>query len=260
MPLSSFLYTDDVDDVMAAHVNRLTPSVLRGELGEAISITSQLALTDGDFPYLKLTPNAALDVLLPPEAATNHVHVIENGSGTHALTIKDDSDTTTFATIGADQWAMFIPALGATWKVIYGKEAEAANAASYVLYASSSSLTSPADATTYYFGNQFSNTPSGTALRRKVVIPRAGTIKRADIIMIGTVGSAEPSTMSLRLNNTTDTTLSSAIDLSVNPLEVLGVALNIPVVAGDFFEIKWVTPTWATNPAGVSITVQLFVE
>lgn len=118
MPLSSFLYTDDVDDVMAAHVNRVTASTLRGELGQAVSITTQTALTDGDFPFLKLTPNAALDVLLPPEASTNHVQVIENGSGTYTLTVKDDSDTTTIASIGPNEVAMFIPSLGTGWKAI----------------------------------------------------------------------------------------------------------------------------------------------
>ena len=118
MPLSSFLYTDDVDDVMAAHVNRLTASLLRGELGQAISITTQLALTDGDFPYLKLTPNADLDVLLPPEAATNHMHILENGSAAYALTIKDDSDTTTFEIVAPGGWVMCIPALGTGWKTL----------------------------------------------------------------------------------------------------------------------------------------------
>lgn len=115
MPLSSFLYTDDVDDVMAAHINRVTASTLRGELGAASNITTQTALADGDFPFLKLTPNAALDVLLPPEASTNHVHVIQNGSGTYTLTVKDDSDTTTIGTVAPNTIAMFIPSLGTGW-------------------------------------------------------------------------------------------------------------------------------------------------
>ena len=118
MPLSSFLYVDDQDDVMAAHVNRNTESALRGELGAAISITTQTALTDGDFPFLKLTPNANLDVLLPPEASTNHVHVIQNGSGTYTLTVKEDSDTTTIAAVGPNSVTMFIPSVGTGWVAI----------------------------------------------------------------------------------------------------------------------------------------------
>lgn len=118
MPLSSFLYVDDQDDAMAAHMNRNTASALRGELGAAVAITTQTALTDGDFPFLKLTPNANLDVLLPPEASTNHVHVIQNGSGTYTLTVKEDSDTTTIATIGPNTVAMFIPSAGTGWAAI----------------------------------------------------------------------------------------------------------------------------------------------
>lgn len=254
MPLSDFLYTDDVDDVMAEHVNRLTASLLRGEMGEAISITSQLALTDGDFPYMKLTPNAALDVLLPPEAATNHIHVIENGSASHALTIKDDSDTTTFVTLRPGQWAMFIPSLGTGWKAL-GRAA----AAGYMLYAACASST-PNDATTYYFGNQFSNVLVTTAQRRKIIVPRSGMITRVDLIIICTTGSNEASTISLRLNDTTDTTISSAVDLSTSPFQVSVTSINIPVVEGGFIEMKWVTPTWATNPTTVSITAQIFVE
>jgi hypothetical protein len=118
MPLSSFLYVDDQDDAMAAHINRNTASALRAELGAALAITTQTALTDGDFPFLKLTPNANLDVLLPPEASTNHVHVIQNGSGTYTLTVKEDSDTMTIATVGPNTVAMFIPSVGTGWAAI----------------------------------------------------------------------------------------------------------------------------------------------
>lgn len=118
MPLSDFIYVDDEDDVMAAHMNRNTESTLRGELGSAVAITTQTVLTDGDFPFLKLTPNANLDVLLPPEATTNHVHVIQNGSGTYTLTVKEDSDTTTIATVGPNSVAMFIPSVGTGWTSI----------------------------------------------------------------------------------------------------------------------------------------------
>lgn len=118
MPLSTFLYTDDVDDVMAAHMNRVTASTLRGELGEAVSITTETALTDGDFPYLQLTPNADLDVLLAPEASTNHLQVIENGSGTYYLSVKDDSDTTLIHVVGPYETAVFVPSLGSGWKVV----------------------------------------------------------------------------------------------------------------------------------------------
>lgn len=254
MPLSDFLYTDSIDDVMAEHVNRLTASLLRGELGEALSISSQLVLADSDYPYLKLTPNAALDVLLPPEASTNHLHVIENGSGSNSLTIKDDSDTTTIAVLRPGQWAMFIPALGMGWKGL-GRAA----AAGYVLYASTFN-NAPADATTYYFGSNFALTFTSTAQRRKLFIPRSGVIARVDVFFNFVAGSNETSSISLRLNDTTDTLLSNAVDLSGTSFAVNATGLNIAVSEGEFIEIKWATPTWVTNPTAVNITAQIFVE
>ena len=118
MSLNDFIRVDDQDFVLAEDPNRVTPSTLRGELGEALAITSELVLTDGDFPYLKVTPNANLDVLLPPEATTNHLHVIRNGSGTYTLTIKDDSDTNVIEVLGPLTVGMFIPSLGSGWDVI----------------------------------------------------------------------------------------------------------------------------------------------
>ena len=254
--LTSFFKTNLIDDHVAEDINVLIANALRAEYTNTETISATKELSDLDCPFQVLTASGAdRDVELAQEATTNHVTVVYNTSPSNSVLVKDDSGAVTFVTLAPDQWAMFVPISGETWKVLLGKEA----AASYVLYAASDTF-SPVDAVTYYIGNQFSNTPSGTALRRKAVIPRTGTIKRADIIMICTVGTSEISTMSLRLNNTTDTILSSAIDLSANPFEVLGIALNIPVVAGDFFEIKWVSPTWATNPVGVSITVQLFIE
>src|SRR5512138_456804 len=66
---------------------------------------------------------------------------------------------------------------------------------------------SPANATTYYFGSSLRATGQTVSTRRKIFVPKAGTIKRADISIVngaGTVGSAQTSSMSIRLNDTTD--------------------------------------------------------
>ena len=75
-----------------------------------------------------------------------------------------------------------------------------------------------------------------------------------------TAGTTETSTASIRLNNTTDTTISSAVNLSSNPYAVSNTSLNVAVVAGDYIEIKWVTPTWVTNPTGVSGSAMIVIE
>lgn len=138
--------------------------------------------------------------------------------------------------------------------------------AGYVLYVNTSSLFAPADATTYYFGApQFMNVVT-TTQKRKVFIPKAGKITRVDISVhnnSGTQGSNETSTVSLRLNDTTDTTLTSALTAdaasgATNYFNITG--LSIVVAAGDYFEIKWVTPTWVTNPTNVMLYLQVFVD
>jgi hypothetical protein len=106
---------------------------------------------------------------------------------------------------------------------------------------------SPADGATIYFGN-LPKAPVTTANISKVYIPRAGTIKRAEIYCYsGTAGTAEAWSGYIRLNNTTDTLIST---LSVNTAErrFFNTALSINVVAGDYIEIKFINPTWATNP------------
>lgn len=119
----------------------------------------------------------------------------------------------------------------------------------------------PADATTYHFGAFPTLTP-GPAANRKLYIPRAGTIKRIDLVFVNTTtdGSNEQSTVSLRLNNTTDTTITATLALNATPVTVTNSSLSIAVAAGDWIAIKWVTPTWVTNPVGTIISAQVWIE
>lgn len=118
----------------------------------------------------------------------------------------------------------------------------------------------PADATTYYFGAFPGGTLGTAAGNQRVYIPFAGIIRSAYVFITCVAGSNEVSTMSIRLNDTTDTTISAAINLSASPFVVNNTGLNIAVAAGDWITIKWVTPTWATNPTVVSINVVLYIE
>lgn len=127
----------------------------------------------------------------------------------------------------------------------------------YVLEAQFAS-TSPADATTYFFGPFFSAVMGTTSGNHRVYIPRAGVITRVDLFMSGTAGSSETSTISVRLNDTTDTTITSILNLSTFPVYVTN-AISITVAAGDWVNIKWLTPTWVTNPTGIVGSVKLFI-
>jgi hypothetical protein len=135
-------------------------------------------------------------------------------------------------------------------------------AAGYEMVAQALGNFSPADATTYYFGNATLNPTSAAADLFQLPIFRTGVITDAYIyaLVVGTLGSGESSTFAFRLNNTSDSTLSSTFVHSsvVNVQRVTG--LSIPVTAGDDYEIKWTTPTWATNPTAIYLEVRLFVR
>jgi len=106
---------------------------------------------------------------------------------------------------------------------------------------------SPADGQTIYFGTlpKVPVTVQGTS---KIYIRAAGTIKRAEIYCFsGTAGSNEAWPVSIRLNNSGDTLIQS-LSVSASERVFTNASLNIAVVAGDYFEVKVVNPTFATNP------------
>lgn len=116
--------------------------------------------------------------------------------------------------------------------------------------------TSPADATTYFFG-PFSVGYGSVAANLRVYIPRAGKLVKARLFLAGTNGTSETSTVSFRLNDTTDTTISSAVVCNALPYTVVNSALSVAVAEDDYFAVKWVTPTWVTNPT-LSFSCQLW--
>lgn len=117
----------------------------------------------------------------------------------------------------------------------------------------------PNDGVTNYFGNRY-NSPTSTADVTRVYVPRAGTIKRADILgFAGTAGSNEAWDFYIRLNNTTDTLIQSLSSSSATRVWSNS-SLSITVAAGDYFEIKMVNPTWVTNPAAISFGGNIYIE
>jgi len=122
------------------------------------------------------------------------------------------------------------------------------------------SHSAPADATTYYFGPIPNTAPSTTAEERKVYIPKAGKITFCSISSNATTaGTDEAWPYYIRLNNSTDYGIDT-VSVSANLRQWINSAMDITVAAGDYIEIKSVTPTWATNPAGVSQGGYLYIE
>lgn len=106
---------------------------------------------------------------------------------------------------------------------------------------------SPADGATVYFG-MLPKAPVTVANTSKVYIRKAGTIKIAEIYCYsGTAGTAESWSLYIRKNNTTDY-LIATLSVSTKERVFSNTGLSIAMSAGDYFEIKGVQPTWATNP------------
>ena len=122
---------------------------------------------------------------------------------------------------------------------------------------------SPADATTYYFGSFFGHSPVTTAGNTRIPVPKNGTIRLVTVTAHNTGGSpeAQNSTISLRLNNSTDTTISATFDANAftTAITTYSATVAISVVSGDFIEFKWVTPTLTTNPTGVRLSGTVYV-
>jgi hypothetical protein len=102
--------------------------------------------------------------------------------------------------------------------------------------------------------------PTTTANISKCYLRGAGTIKRAEIYCYsGTAGTNENWSLNIRKNNTTDT-LIATLGVAASARVFSNAALNITMAAGDYFEIKSVQPTWATNPLTTIYGGYVYIE
>lgn len=130
----------------------------------------------------------------------------------------------------------------------------------YALSTVGVAISSPGDGATFYFGLTSAATTS--AGRHKIYIPKAGTIKYASIFIVvtGTLGSAEEGSFYLRLNGTTDLTITTAATWTAETQTFANSGLSQAVVAGDYIEFKVVNPTWATNPTSTTLHGIFYIE
>ncbi len=118
---------------------------------------------------------------------------------------------------------------------------------------------SPADGATIYFG-MLPRAPSTAAATNRVYVRKAGTIKIAEIYCYsGTAGTAENWSLYIRKNNSADT-LIATVALNTKERIFSNSSLDIAMAAGDYFEIKGVQPTWATNPATTIYGGYVYIE
>lgn len=117
----------------------------------------------------------------------------------------------------------------------------------------------PADNATYYFGAQYTVAPGTGATARIFYMPYDCTLIGYTISIAYTVGSSETSQLYCRINNTTDVQLGGNFSGAAT-IFTQGTTAATNVSAGDYLNIKWVCPTWATNPTAATGTVILYFK
>lgn len=123
---------------------------------------------------------------------------------------------------------------------------------------------SPNDATVYYMGQgvfTFITLSTVTAMAAgRFFITKSGTINVVYGQITCTPGSSELGTLSIRKNNTTDTNISTSVDLSNATVNFNTTSLGLSVVAGDYISLKFLSPTWATNPTGCRLSAVILIS
>ncbi len=226
--------------------------VIKGVSSSTADGMIRLFIQNSGSTVTKLFTEIPVPVVTPTSTARSFAHQIdfpEDGFNLQAgyKILATTQNANTFA----------ITVEGMDWKYPTG------NVLGYALYGQLASVpVNPADATTYYFGSNILNALRTTGGWSRLYIPTDGIIDSCYILCLasGTFGSAETSSIYIRLNNSTDTLVSSGIQQTAAVTGYSNTSLNIAVSAGNYIEFKYVTASWATNPLNVSIMAQVHVK
>lgn len=189
------------------------------------------------------------------QRVVDFINIYNRDTVTQTVTVKYDANGTEYilwqGSLASGQILTYVDGIG--WSTTTTN-----NSVGYIINVQALT-SSPTDAQTIYFGT-LPKAPVTTAYISKVVVPKSGTMKHAEIYCYsGTAGSNEAWSLYVRVNNTTDyliKTVSSATSERIFSNN----ALSIPVSAGDIFEIKSVNPTWGTNPLTTIFGGYVYIE
>lgn len=120
----------------------------------------------------------------------------------------------------------------------------------------------PVDNASYFFAGFTANTsPTSSGNGGLFYAPFAGVIKWADVYTNsnGAAGTSENISFYIRVNNTTDY-LIGTVGLASGIRRYTNHAMNVTLAENDYFEVKMLCPTWATNPSNVRIMGTITME
>jgi|SRR6188508_145469 len=117
----------------------------------------------------------------------------------------------------------------------------------------------PVDSTTYYpfqSSGLIGNTSSSSTPNR-VYVTTAFTLNKVYGVFTvgGTLGSAENVIVFVRVNDTTNTNISSTVQLTSATVAFNNTSLGVALSPGDFFMFGFTCPAWVTNPTTVNFMV-----
>ncbi len=110
--------------------------------------------------------------------------------------------------------------------------------------------TNPLDATNYYIGEfpDLGLTTTATGRKSKLNGNYRVIAANIQIITAGVLGTNESSTLSIRIDNTTDVLVSNAVKFNVVLYQEFVTGLAIDILSTEHFQSKLLTATFATNP------------
>lgn len=98
--------------VLASYYNLLLGSILRKDFSNAVTMSTDITLTDGDYATQRLDCNGANRIVkVPPSGDGNHPFVIFNttSSGTWTLSVKSNDGATTHQVLSPGEMAVLVP-------------------------------------------------------------------------------------------------------------------------------------------------------
>ena len=119
-------------------------------------------------------------------------------------------------------------------------------------------VASPPDSTPIFWGPNAATVSNAV---NRIYVQRACRIQKVTAtLFVSGPGTSEVSTMYLRVNDTTDYSIGAAFVTSAAFYSVVNNAMNITLAADDYFEFRWNTPAWVTNPAQVFMAAMVKVD
>lgn len=220
-------------------VRATSPALVTPDLGtpSAVNLSNGTALPVGSVAGL----GTGVATFLATPSSANLAAAVTGETGTGAL-------------VFATSPALVTPALG----TVASGVVNACTGMPWQICFCQGNTFNPADAATNYLTGNGISTTDGT---NRIYFGRAGTVKAAYVYWFAqsAAGSNESIPATLRINGSTDVAIASVADANAGKL-FSNTGLAQGVNASDYFEIKFVFPTWVTNPTSVRMAVTLYIE